>query len=208
MRDGGSSRRSRYSASGMIFSIALFLSVISLPFLSGLLPIVRFTEERIDITVYPDHVRVRGIYVYNNLLPFQVIQGLTVPLPIDRDNPAPIMLRVTELKPEYERIPVRCLMKAHRCEVAAPARGSVTVMVEYIQYAPGENAHYLLTTTRPWRRPIERGVFRLIPEDVEIIYSNYPLVPVDAGALIFQREEFMPTVDWKFSWEVTDREEK
>ena len=207
MRNIDSSRRIRRSTFGAIRCLALFLCVSIIPFLSGLLPIARFTEERIAITVCPDHVRVRGTYVYDNHLPFPVIQGLTVPLPIDRDNPAPVMLHVTQLRPVCRRLPVRCLLGEYRCEISVPARCGVTVMVEYIQYAPNDNAHYLLTTTGPWRRPVERGVFSLTPEGVEILNSTYPLVPADTGMLFFQRKDFMPTQDWNFSWKTIENDE-
>jgi hypothetical protein len=178
----------------------LFLCAITLPFLSGLYPVVRFTEEYIDITVYPDHVRVRGVYVYENPLPFPVIQGMSIPVPIDQNNPAPILLCADELTPDYRPVPVRHLLGAYRCEIAVPAHGTVTMSVEYRQNAPYGKARYLLTTTRPWRRPIKRGAFRLIPRGVEIINSNYGLVPAEEGALFFQREDFIPIQDWEFSW--------
>ncbi|MBN1881612.1 MAG: hypothetical protein JW885_05510 [Deltaproteobacteria bacterium] len=185
----------------------LVLSFFALLFLSGVLPVVRFTEEQIDITVYPDRVHVRGTYVYDNFLPFPVIQGLTVPLPIDQDNPSPVLIRVAALKPAHEPFPVRYLLGAYRCEVTVPPRDSVTIMVEYIQYAPNKNACYLLTTTRLWRRAIERGEFRLMPEGVEIIHSTYPLIHADTHVLFFQKEDFMPTEDWDFSWKVIEDDE-
>ena len=208
MRYIGSSRRIKRPASRAIRCFTLLFSFIAVLFLSGLLPVVRFTEERIDITVYPDHVRVRGTYVYDNPLPFPVIQGLSIPLPVDRDNPAPVLIRITKLMPVHEPFPVRYLLGAYRCEIPVPAHSDVMVMVEYMQYAPNGKAHYLLTTTRPWRRPIERGAFRLIPEGVEIMNSNYLLIPLDAGVLFFQREDFMPTEDWDFSWRVIEYDKK
>jgi hypothetical protein len=62
------------------------------PFLSGLYPIVRFDEEQIDIHVHPDHVRVEGQYLYKNPSPFPVVQGFSIPLPIDQHKPMPVMV--------------------------------------------------------------------------------------------------------------------
>jgi len=180
---------------------ALFLFFAVLPFLSGLIPLVRFSDEHIDITVRPDHIHVRGIYVYENPLPFPVIQGLSIPLPIDRDNPAPVLLSVVTMMPDRAPVSVRHILGAYRFELSVPAGSAVTVMVEYTQYAPEGNGRYILTTTRPWMRPIKRGVFCLIPEGGKITRSNYPLEQMDTGTEFFRRDDFMPAQDWEFSWE-------
>jgi len=197
----GRSQRAGRSGFRMTHLFALVLFFTAIPFLSGLIPLVRFSEEQIDIIVRPDHIRVRGIYVYENPLPLPLIQGLSIPLPINRDNPAPVLLRVATLMPDRAPVPVRHIMGSYRFELVVPAGSAVTVMVEYAQYAPQRNAHYLLTTTRPWRRPIERGEFSLVPEGVEITGSNYPLERTDTGIWFFRRDDFMPTQDWEFSWE-------
>ena len=49
--------------------LAVIALLALLPFLSGLLPIVRFVRERIDIALYPEEVRVEGFYVYQNPWP-------------------------------------------------------------------------------------------------------------------------------------------
>jgi len=49
--------------------LAVIALLALLPFLAGLLPIVRFVRERIDIAVYPEEVKVEGLYVYQNPWP-------------------------------------------------------------------------------------------------------------------------------------------
>ena len=55
---------------GAICLLALFF--ISLPFLTGLLPIVRFTQEQIDVQVGTDLVQVTGFYRYRNPVPLPI----------------------------------------------------------------------------------------------------------------------------------------
>ncbi len=47
-------------------AVSLLLCALLLALLAGLHPIVRFTEEQIDVHVHPDHVHVEGHYVYKN----------------------------------------------------------------------------------------------------------------------------------------------
>ncbi len=77
-----------FGSSILLYS-SLLLCALVLPFPAGFYPIVRFPEEQIDIDVYPDHVWVKGIYVYRNPFPFPVIQGLVTPLPVNSDHPEP-----------------------------------------------------------------------------------------------------------------------
>jgi hypothetical protein len=72
--------------------------------------------------------------------------------------------------------------------------------VHYYQQAPASDARYILTTTQPWLRPLKTGEYRLIPHDVALLPSNYPVVEVSGGDAQFQKAQFMPRQDWVFSW--------
>lgn len=186
--------------------LALIALLMVFPFFSGLYPIVRFTGERIDIDVFPDHVIVRGYYHYRNPLPFPVRQGLTIPFPVDEDHPEPALLSVRRVTPFESELPVVRMLGTHRFEAAFSAYEEVTVVVEYRQQTATKDATYLLTTTAPWGRPLERGLYRLFPMGVDITGSNYALSLSEDGAMIFKKEDFMPDKEWKFSWEVMERE--
>jgi hypothetical protein len=170
--------------------------------LTGLYPIVRFPEEQIDIEVYQDHIWVKGIYVYKNPFPFPVIQSLTIPLPMDADHPEPIMLSVKELASHKNPIPLKYLFGAHRFSLNFDAKEEISVSVSYRQQAPKKNARYILISTKAWRRPLSRGLYRIFPKHVRMTYSNYTLNKSDSF-FFFQKESFMPPKDWEFSWEAT-----
>jgi len=184
--------------------LAALALLLVLPFLAGLLPIVRFVRERIDITLEPDEILVTGRYVYRNPWPFPVTQGLTVPLPVDADHPMPTELTVTRLTPTPVVLPVRTLLGQVIAEVPFGPNEEILVGVRYRQHAPTREGRYLLTTTRPWRRPLEDAMYTLRVEGVGLVGSNYALERIAPGSWAFERTQFMPPADWRFAWEVPD----
>ncbi|MBN1572648.1 MAG: hypothetical protein JW984_05555 [Deltaproteobacteria bacterium] len=184
----------------LLFPIAVI--ILLFPFLAGLCPIVRFTEEEIDIFVHQDHIEMRGAYIYSNPLPFPVMQGMSIPLPVDLDHPHPVLLSACEIYPESRDIPIRYILGKHRFDLKFKPRGEVRVLVRYCQHAPKRDARYILTTTGAWRHPLDRGMYRLFPGTVKIISSNYTLEGEASDSLFFSQTNFMPKSDWRFSWEV------
>lgn len=141
-----------------LFYTFLFICVLILPFLAGFYPIVRFPEEQIDIEVHPHHIRVKGIYIYRNPFPFPVIQGFSIPLPIDSSHPSPIMLSAEQLTPVKKRIPLRFIFGRHRFNLSFLPKDEIVIVVRYHQHSPNKNASYILTTTKSWKRPLEFGL--------------------------------------------------
>ena len=186
-----------------VLSAALLLTAASL--LAGLVPVVIFPREEISIELYPDHLRVDGLYVYRNPWPIPVAQGFTLPLPVDASHPAPIEVEAWRLTPEPAAIPLRVWWGEHRFELRFDSGEEIAVRVRYRQQASGGDGRYLLTTTAGWRRPLVAAVYRLLPRGVEVVDSNYPLVAGADGARIFVREQFMPPEDWRFAWRVKPR---
>jgi hypothetical protein len=185
--------------------LAVIALLAVLPFLAGLLPIVRFVRERIDIALYPEEVRVEGLYVYQNPWPFPVIQGFSIPLPVDATHPMPIELVAARLAPDAAPIPIRNILGQDGFDLRFRAHEEVKVLVRYRQLAPTREARYLLLTTRPWRRPLEHAVYTLTPHGVALAGSNYDLRQGAPNVLAFERRDFMPPDDWRFSWEVDPR---
>lgn len=186
-------------------TLGLLLLLLALLCFTGFVPVVRFVRERIDIAVHPDEVRVEGRYVYRNPWPFPVTQGLSIPLPVDAAHPAPTEIGAARVAPAAEPIPLRNLFGQTGLELQFRPREEVQIVVRYRQYAPTRDARYLLTTTRPWRRPLERAVYTLTLDGVRLLRSNYALQPVSRGVLGFDRTDFMPPEDWIFQWEVHPR---
>lgn len=202
-----SARLGWFRRRGYLFGpvLGLTATLVLLPFAAGFLPIVRFVRERIDIAVYPEEVRVEGLYVYRNPWPFPVVQGLSIPLPVDATHPMPTDLTATRLAPDAAAIPLRNILGQDSFELRFRAHEEARVIVRYRQLAPTRDARYLLLTTKPWRRPLLHGVYRLLPVGVTVLASNYALQQNSQGILIFQRDHFMPREDWQFSWEVQSK---
>lgn len=210
--------------------LSLLVLFLVLPFLSGFLPIVRFTRERIEVYVHPGSINVVGYYVYRNPYPFPVVQGLSVPFPVDQDHPMPVDISMKRLSrggtdaagratldllrmdtadagrsslcaQEGEPVPMRYFPGAHHVELRFLPREQVVVRLCYTQKAYVKNGTYILSTTRPWRAPLEEGVYRIYPSNVRITSSNYLLTEQEKGVLGFARSGFMPEADWNFRWD-------
>ncbi|MBI5883749.1 MAG: hypothetical protein HZB91_11670 [Elusimicrobia bacterium] len=168
----------------------------------GILPTVRFTRERIEVTVRPSSIEVDGLYVYENPWPVPVTQGLKYPILSDDLHPLPDSVLVTEADPatgeDIRIIPTLKLGRTPYYSVRLPAKGIRHIRVRYSQQARETRGAYLLTTTQPWRRPLERGEYLLKPVGVRVTSSSYPLDGPEAFS--FVKQSFMPDKEWEFSW--------
>jgi hypothetical protein len=168
---------------------------------AGVVPAARFARERIEITVRPGRIDVDGTYAFRNPLPFPILQGLSYPIPVDAAHPEPATIDAALLggedAPERSLGWYRLAGSPH-FSVPVPAGGTARVRVRYSQDSPGVGT-YLLTTTRPWGRPLDRGEYQLKPVGVRIARSSYPLDGADG--LSFARDGFMPDRDWRFEWQ-------
>jgi hypothetical protein len=180
--------------------IALLFALLLEQF--GLFSLVRFTRERIEITVSPDHFVVDGIYFYQNPLPIPWIRGLSIPFFKNDDQSPPATVEVSEMNSGNEasghELAVRWIKDKPYFSVMIPPLGLTRVRVRFTQYAPKGEGTYLLTTTQPWRRPLDLGDYVLHPEGVRITGSSYALD--NADRLSFSRRNFMPEKNWTFSW--------
>jgi hypothetical protein len=179
--------------------VSLLCIAAILPFVSGVIPTVHFTSERIDVHIYPDEIRVNGYYFYKNPFPFPVQQGFTIPFPIDKDHPEPMEVHVERRTPVKEEIRLRHLFGNTGFDAYFAAHEVAEIRVSYHQKAGGMNATYILKTTQPWGRPLESGVYTLYPHDTVIESSNYPL-DLPGKTPGFHKTGFMPDKDWQFTW--------
>jgi hypothetical protein len=190
---------SLYPVISLIFIFAI------LPFATGVLPTVHFTSEKIDVHVYPGEIYVDGYYFYKNPFPVPVIQGFSIPFPTDKDHPEPLEVRVERLTPEKEPLRLSHIFGKKGFEVYFSAQEEAEIKVSYRQKAAGENATYILTTTKPWRRPLDYGVYTLYTRGTVVVSSNYSF-NLRNGAQGFYKTDFMPEKDWKFTWRREDDE--
>ncbi len=183
----------------------LLLGVVFIPLgllSAGVIPAAQFQRERIEITVREDSLEVNGLYVYSNPFPVPVPQGLKVPFVERAGQLAPATVSVVEVDPRTgnDRAALQVLWVNGLPHFTArlPARGVTWVRVRFRQQASTQTATYLLTTTQPWRRPLDAGEYILHAEGVSITSSNYPFDRPDCQC--FARRQFMPRLDWSFTW--------
>ncbi len=188
----------RWSAESIARVCLLAACLALLPLAAGWVPIARFTRERIDIRVAPGAINVEGRYFYRNPLPFPIVQGLSIPVPGAPEFAGAAKVSATD-ESHAVALPVAMIAGTPRLQIRLAAFEEICVRVRYEQYASANRGRYILTTTRAWGRPLERGVYTLRADDAEITGSNYTLVAADPG-FMFERHQFMPAMDWQFSW--------
>ncbi len=189
-----------YSVISLIFALAI------LPFAAGIIPLVHFTSEKIDVHVYSEEVRIDGHYFYRNPFPFPVMQGFSIPFPTDVDHPEPFAVQAERLSPAKETLMLRRIFGKTGFELYFSAHEEIEVTVTYRQKSRTGNATYILTTTRPWGKPLDHGVYTLSSHGAVIVTSNYPF-NLDNNVLGFYMSNFMPEKDWQFAWRKTDDKE-
>ncbi|MBI3601106.1 MAG: hypothetical protein HY097_10780 [Nitrospinae bacterium] len=185
--------------------VTLIFIAAATPFAFGIIPTVNFRSERIDVQVYPEEILVEGYYFYKNPFPFPVVQGFYIPFPIDRDHPEPFDLNVERLMPGKEMFRLRHIFGKTGFEVYFHANEEAEIRVSYRQKAVTMDATYILTTTKPWGKPLEKAVYILYPHGTIIASSNYPFnLPGDTPG--FHKTGFMPDKDWQFTWRKNEKE--
>lgn len=196
--------------------VALALTCAGVYLFSGYFTAVRFDRERIDIHIQRGQIAVRGLYRYENTSRLPAVLTLGVPFPVDPDHPRPTVFFLYEARENAKVVhPISPIVRKGDVSFRLffhPGEAK-WVGVEYFQPARTRNGRYLLTTTRPWRRPLKHAAYflRLDPE-LELVQSNYPLRPAPPGRrkiYFFSRTSFYPDQDWEFAWaepeSLTDR---
>ena len=182
-----------------------FIGLLALPFFTGHIPIVRFTEEEITVTVHSRSITVDAAYHYHNPFPFPVSQGYSLPFPEDENHAPPTRIELVQCLPEEKPVLVNYSLGKHRFSVYFSARADVMIRLSYEQKTPRGRGTYILTTAQPWGHPLEKVAYRLIPKGVRITDSNYPLILERSGEFHWSRERFMPSADWHFAWKEEEK---
>ncbi len=189
--------------------LAGLLALGGIYFFSGYFTTVQFDRERIDIEAGKGRVRVMGLYLYTNASRLPAILNFKVPFPIDRNHPPPEWFALYESNSEGRLL--ADIMPVVRGNVVAfrlifRPREAKWIRFDYVQPARTASGRYLLTTTRAWRRPLERADFTLhLPASCRLIASNYPATTrISEGAaqtFAFSKTDFFPDHDWEFIWQ-------
>lgn len=186
----------------LVALILFCFSLLPLPCVLGLVPIVRFAAEEIDVDVFPGEIEVTGFYEYRNPWPLPVSQAYTIPFPIDAAHPEPYYLEATNLSDSSKQIQIEESLGENRFKLFFLPGQQTKIKVTYRQACLNTEACYLLKTTQPWKAPLEHGEYKIFLHGVKNPGSNYELRPLTKNVYCFVRNDFMPSEDWHFSWSI------
>ncbi|HDR00306.1 MAG TPA: hypothetical protein ENN51_08505 [candidate division WOR-3 bacterium] len=128
---------------------------------------IHFAREEIDITVRPGAVEVLGTYHFTCSAEETVAAIISYPFPLDSVHGYPDSVVLPGRRFELADSAARFVMRF-------PPRGEASFTAWYRQPLSGSEARYIVTSTRQWRRPIDRAQFRVtVPADLPGATLNY-----------------------------------
>ena len=207
MRDAFTVAERFFTRTGDLWLAASAIA-LAIYFFSGYFTTLRFDRERIEIRVASGRIQVQGLYHYTNTSRLPAVLTLRVPFPVDNEHPQPETYSLYEASADgraLAEIPLIVRGDDIRFRLLFRPGEGKWVRLDYIQPTHVRNGRYLLTTTRPWRRPIGLAAYVLhLPQDFELTSSNYPLgdshVAGHEKVYRFSRKDFFPVEDWEFAW--------
>jgi hypothetical protein len=171
---------------------------------------VHFAREEVWLDVRPGVLVVSATYHFTCAAKQPVIGLMSYPFPVDSLNPYPDSIVIAR----YESGPPAAGLAARSFE------RNDTAVVFPLRFAPGRedsffawyrqplrsnSARYIVTSTRQWRRPIDRASFRVsVParfRAVELSFEPDSVVIVDSiRNYYFTRRQFWPDRDVVVEW--------
>jgi hypothetical protein len=188
--------------------LAVTLTVVAVYVDCDVFPQVRFDRERIEIWTAPQQIQVSGLYHYANPSRLPAFLSLGLPFPVDGDHPRPSIFAIAEATTDGRVLAQIAPIVRHgnvSFRIFLKPRADKWVRVDYIQGANVPRGRYILTSTRQWHRPLERGEYILhLALGTELVADNYPLAPTGAtNTYSFSETDFYPSEDWEFAWRKT-----
>ncbi|MFW5811204.1 MAG: hypothetical protein ACOCWY_06355 [Thermodesulfobacteriota bacterium] len=194
----------KYINSPLGLILVILVIILLLPMIANLLPVIRFSEESIDVQVFPDEIRVRGLYSFKNPFPFSLSQTFSYTPAEDVDLPEALEVKARKISPKIEPLPFTNTMGSRRFKLRFAAKETVTIEIEYRQKTPKHYARYIPITLKHRNRPLQFGSYALIPRGVEIVSSSYPLRENGSGVQFYEGHRFIHSSQWRFSWRVQE----
>ncbi len=113
-------------------------------------------ESVIAIVTACDTLEVRGYYYFVNTDTVRSSVSIYYPFPVDSTLSYPHRIEVQRMS---DRIPLRYLVKREGIvwDMAIPGHAADSIRVVYRQYAPLHSGRYILSTTRYWKKPLEKA---------------------------------------------------
>ncbi|RPI74333.1 MAG: DUF4424 domain-containing protein [Ignavibacteriales bacterium] len=162
-----------------------------------------FSEEIIEIKIYEDYADVYGAYLFKSNSESDIKSTLYYPFPVSDSYPYPEEIKVFDKY--YNEIHFTELSSGIYFSISLLPDSVSLIKVFYRQKLNTQTMKYILTTTRQWKRPLEKGEYVIsLPEEFEL--KTLSLTPysreIKSSRNIFhiKKENFMPETDLIISW--------
>lgn len=162
---------------------------------------VHFAREEVWLDVRPGVLAVSATYHFTCAAKEPIGAVVSYPFPVDSLNPYPDSILIPGYRFDRNDTAVTFVMHF------APGRED-SFFAWYRQPLRSNSARYIVTSTRKWRRPIDRAVFRVsVPArfcGVALSFEPDSIVIVDSVRnYYFTRTRFWPDRDVVVQWDET-----
>jgi hypothetical protein len=160
-----------------------------------------FLKEEITILISRDEVVVEGIYYFQSNLRTNV--SFYYPFPVDSLHDYPYEISIEEL--DTGNVSFKRINKGIIFNLYFDANETKVVSISYAQKIKANNAKYILTTTKAWKKGLKEAEFCIIvPKTLKNISISYQPDEIheegNETRYIIRKEDFMPEKDINISW--------
>ncbi len=159
-------------------------------------PPVHFCREELTFTIREHAVLVQGEYFFKNLTHEAKIVQFFYPFVLDTNQHYPDTIELN--------LPFAETESGLTFALSIPGHTESSFRIRFSQPVSGRSYRYMTTTTRVWKRPIEKAIFRIIGPDTLDIKTNYAgrrLIGVTGDAeYVISIDNFYPDQDIVIEW--------
>jgi hypothetical protein len=168
---------------------------------------IRFSREKITMSIGMDHILLEGRYIFRNDGEDAVKGPLFYPFPVDSNMLYPDSINVSIARADgtLEDLRYNKTKKGITFGVEYPRGGTREVVVTYRQRVKAQTARYILTTAQSWGRSLEEAEFFIeVPHNLEIrsiSYGDFELWKGEDRYVYHMRKvNFLPVTDILVAW--------
>jgi hypothetical protein len=163
---------------------------------------LQFPREAINFTIDSVHFTVDGYYYFKN--PTAQEQATSISYPFPNGSKVVDSAWVFDCTKLYN-IPFSKGKNDISFKLFVQAKDSTVFRIGYREKHDGKTAHYILTTTKLWNRPLLEASYSLcVPAYITITNFSYkPDTALKQGSntiYLFRKKDFMPTTDFVFTF--------
>ena len=167
---------------------------------------IQFYKEDLTFEIKDNRFSVSGKYYLRNADHTDRTITLIYPFPQDSLYKPVDTIFIYNMNKAEEIKPLEIKMEYSVFKIEMEAKESAEVVIYYSQELNACKAEYILTTTKSWKRGLEKASYQLI-SDVELNFTYFSYTP-DSSFIsgtnriyYWERESFMPDKNFVFEFE-------